>query len=354
MNRFAWLQFRTQTTIAFGALLVGAILLALTGPHLAHLYWTNVTTCASHGDCDVATSSFLRNDLQLQAWLSILVMAVPGILGIFWGAPLVARELEAGTFRLAWTQSVSRGRWLGAKLALGAAASMAVAGLFSLMVTWWSSPFDRISANLFDASVFSQRGVVPIGYAAFAFMVGVTAGVMIRRTLPAMAATLVAFLAVRLAFTQWIRPNLAAPAHRIVALDAGSMGFGSSNGGPMKLFPEPPNVANAWVYSTHIVDANGHPLSQTALHAACPTLDQLVEPPPPVASGKSVQAVGPAGVKDALHQCVTKLSATYHQVVTYQPAGRYWMFQWYELAIYLATALALAGLCYWWVRRRLS
>ncbi len=67
-----------------------------------------------------------------------------------------------------------------------------------------------------------------------------------------------------------------------------------------------------------------------------------------------MRAVAPDGVKDALHQCVTKLSVTYHQVVTYQPASRYWLFQSYELAIYLTAALALAGLCFWWVRRRLS
>ena len=132
------------------------------------------------------------------------------------------------------------------------------------------------------------------------------------------------------------------------------MGFGTSNGGPFTLFPQPPDLPNVWIYSTHIVDGSGHPLSQSALTAACPNLNQFTGPPPPAASGHSVRAVAPSEVRDSLHQCVIKLSATYHEVVTYQPAGRYWLFQWYELAIFLAAAVALGGLCFWWVRRRLS
>jgi hypothetical protein len=354
MTRFAWLQFRTQGIVAFTALLIGAIVLALTGPHLAHLYWTNVATCSSRGDCDVAINAFVHNDQGLQNWLSILVIAVPALLGVFWGAPLVARELETGTYRLAWTQSVSRSRWLGVKLALGGAASMVLAGLLTLMVTWWSSPFDKISANLFDGTVFSQRGIVPAGYALFAFALGVTAGVLIRRTLPAMAATLVAFFVVRIAVTQWIRPNFAAPLRRVVELGATGMGFGSSNGGPMTLSPEAPNLPNAWIYSTHVVDASGRPLSSSALARACPDIVRAFGPPPAPPSGGSSRTVAPSDAKDALRQCVTTLSSTYHSVVTYQPAGRYWMFQWYEMAIFLAMSLALAGLCFWWVRRRLS
>ena len=293
---------------------------------------------------------------MLQGWLDILVAAVPAVLGIFWGAPLVARELEAGHVPPG-VDPERHPRPVADRQARASAPSriMAVAGLLSLMVTWWSSPFDKVNANRFDASVFDQRGVVAVGYAAFAFVLGVTAGVLIRRTLPAMAVTLVTFIAVRLAFTEWIRPDFAAPAHRIVALDPTRMGFGSSNGGPMTLFPEPPNLPNAWIYSTHIVDGSGHALSPSALQRSLPDPWPVLRPS--ATRGVRAQRVvpwRPTQVQDALHQCVTKLSATYHEVVTYQPAGRYWTFQWYELAIYLAAALALAGLCLWWVRRRLS
>ncbi len=84
-----------------------------------------------------------------------VLYVVPALIGIFWGAPLVARELETGTFRLAWNQSVTRTRWLAVKLGLIGLASMAAAGLFSLMVTWWSSPIDQ--ANGLDASRNGSR-----------------------------------------------------------------------------------------------------------------------------------------------------------------------------------------------------
>ena len=132
---------------------------------------------------------------------------MPALIGVFWGAPLVARELETGTYRLAWNQSVTRTRWLAVKLGLIGLAAMAAAGLLSLMVTWWSSPIDQALAargpqraqrrNRFAPLLFGARGIVPIGYAAFAFALGVTVGVLIRRTLPAMATTLAVFVAVR-------------------------------------------------------------------------------------------------------------------------------------------------------------
>ncbi len=187
MIRFAWLQFRNQALVVFGGLAVLAIILAITGPHLVHLFDTSVATCAAHGDCSATDTAFLHNDRTLQILLDGLVVAVPGIIGVFWGAPLVARELESGTFRLAWTQSVTRTRWLALKLGIVVLASMAAAGLMSLMATWWSSPVDRVTMSLYTS--FDQRDLVPIGYAAFAFAFGVLAGVLVRRTVPAMAAT---------------------------------------------------------------------------------------------------------------------------------------------------------------------
>ena len=74
-------------------------------------------------------AGFLSHDKFLRDLLGPLMLAVPALLGIFWGAPLVARELETGTYRLAWTQSVTRTRWLAVKVALVGLASVAVAGL---------------------------------------------------------------------------------------------------------------------------------------------------------------------------------------------------------------------------------
>jgi hypothetical protein len=140
--------------------------------------------------------------------MDTLVTAVPGLIGIFCGAPLMAREFETGTFRLAWTQGISRTRWLAVKLGVVGALSIIVAGLLSLIVTWWSGPFDQANQIRITPSVFHESGVVPVGYAAFAFALGATAGLLIRRTPPAMAVTVVIFAAVQFAVPLWVRPHL--------------------------------------------------------------------------------------------------------------------------------------------------
>ena len=43
-----------------------------------------------------------------------------------------------------------------------------------------------------------------------------------------------------------------------------------------------------------------------------------------------------------------------HVQVVYQPADRYWTFQWIETGIFVGLALVLLGFCFWWVRRSLS
>ncbi len=321
MIRFASLQFRIQAALAFGALAAMAVMLGWTGPHLVHLYDTTVATCGAHGNCASATASFLSTDRLLQD-LGNVVIVVPALIGIFWGAPLVARELETGTQRLVWTQSVTRTRWIAVKLSLVGLASMVVAGLFSLMMTWWSSPIDRVNMSLFP--VFAERGIVPIGYAAFAFALGVTAGVVIRRTLPAMATALAGFVVARVGVTYAVRPNLQAPVHLTSALHLTSgMEYSQSNGGPLTLTGGHPG---AWVFSDRIVDQAGHAVGGNFL-----------------SQGACLQSRGAAG-------CIGKL----REVLVYQPASRYWTFQWYEMAIFLGLAVLMSGFCLWWVRRRLA
>jgi hypothetical protein len=354
MIRFVWLQSRTQTVVAIAGVAIVAIVSAFTGPHLVHLFDTNVATCGTHGNCQSADNGLLENDHLLQGTLNSVVLLVPALIGIFWGAPLVARELENGTFRLAWTQSVTRTRWLAAKLGVVGLLSMAVAGLFSLIVTWWSSPFDRVNMNRFTNAVFGERGLTPIGYAALACALGVAAGVVIRRTLPAMATTLVAFIAARLAVAFWIRPHIIAPKIQNLALTLATTGYGSSNGGPANLLPNPPSFPNAWIYSTQIVDKSGRALTPTFVTDACPRLGVIAGGPPPSGgSGRAVLGPAPAGVQSALQSCIAKVGATFHEVVAYQPASRYWAFQWYELAVCLGAAIVLAGFSIWWIRRRL-
>ncbi len=163
-------QFRLQALIAVAALAALAVLVAVLGAQLLSDYHATVTDCAAHADCLPATTALVNRFDRWNTWFGVVALVVPGLLGIFWGAPLLARELETGTFRLAWTQSISRSRWTLTKLGLLGLASMAAAGLCSLFVTWWASPLDQIGAGPF--TTFDQRGIVPVGYALFAFALG--------------------------------------------------------------------------------------------------------------------------------------------------------------------------------------
>jgi MFS family permease len=337
MIRFTCLQYRTQAAVALGALAILAIALTVTGIGVAHAYDATVAACRQRGDCAAALAAFPDTvDPEWQwALLRAVVIAVPGLIGMFWGAPLAAREFETGTFRLAWTQGITRTRWLAVKLAVVGAASMAAAGLLSLMATWWSSPIDTATMNRLSSYSFAGGGIAPVGYAAFAFTLGVTAGLLIRRTVPAMAVTLVIFAAVQLAFPGWVRPHLIPPVQASAALSTASIqqtGSGSSSGPGSPLFvqAQPDAPPGAWVLSNQILTPAGRP-----------------------ASTKPASACGSqSSTRDECTGYITSLHL--RQTTTYQPASRYWPLQWIETAIYLALALLLAGLCYLRIHPRRS
>src|ERR1700735_2802287 len=257
MIRFTWLQFRAQARVAPAPLAATALVLAVTGPHLAHLYDVSaLATCRRHGACGSLASNY--NVLYKAG--HVVLYAVPALIGMFWGAPLLTRELEAGTFRLAWTQTVTRGRWLATKLGLIGLAAMGTAGLLSLMVTWGASPIERVSMNRLIPPNFAASGIAPIGYGLFAFVLGVTAGVLIRRTVPAIAVTLVVFAAVQLVMPQLVRPHLIAPVRTTAALNAGSAGLSMTipqSGSPMTVVG-PVSKPGTWVLSNQTIGPAGH------------------------------------------------------------------------------------------------
>jgi hypothetical protein len=359
MIRFTLMQSRASLLVSAIGLGVVAVVLAITGPHLAHAYDAFESSCKVARDCATAPNPVLDSDKPLHSALPVMVAIVPALVGIFFGAPLIARELETGTFRLVWTQSVTRTRWLAARLGLVGIVAMAIAGLLTWMANWWASPLDAVNQDRFGVANFSFHGIAPIGYAAYTFALGVTAGVLLRRTVPAMAVTGAGFAAARVAVTYWVRPNLASPVHESLPLSAGSgAGFGlygSSQGttnfntyiqsdtstprvGQVVLTAPQVSVPNGWVYSTTAVDKAGHAPTSHYLFQACPVLKQLSKPQS--SSSAPLQA------------CLTRLASTFHTVLAYQPASRFWPFQWAEMGIFLAAALALCGFTYWWLRRQ--
>lgn len=352
MTRFAWLQARTQTLFAAALLAALAVLAAITGVQLSHLFHSSVAHCTS--GCGFAIDRFLSHDTALDHSLDILARAVPALLGMFWGAPLLAREMETGTFRLVWTQSTSRARWVVTKLAVGGVATVVVSGLLTLTITWWYTSRDQVGgANPFQ--VFDRRDVVPVAYALFAFAAGALVGAIVRRTVPAMAATLGVFVFVRIGVSLWVRPHLMTPVHSLLSLaNAGRtsrvhLGVGSTDGGPLQLFADGGGPPRSWTLSSSLLNSSGHRMSSadTAafLHQYCPTLALPSGPPPGVGVRKGV---GPPGAED----CLRLATRSFHVLVSYQPANRYWPFQWMEAAIFVALAIAAAAGCYWWVTRR--
>ncbi len=344
MIPFSWRQFRTQAIIGGAGLVVLGVILLVTGPNLVHVYDSALAQCrAGSGSPGGCVNPVATDDGKLQVLVLGLVLIVPVLIGMFWGAPLVARELETGTFRLAWTQSVSRLRWLLVKLGLVGLASAVLGLLLSLMVSWWFSPIDKVTANRFSPASFGMHGFVPAGYALFAFALGATMGLLFRRTLPAMAVTLAGFVAVRVVVAEWIRPHFMSPVTEAVRLGPNSgWGITLSPGGAPSISANPPELPNALVVSANIVNNAGQSPTTSYLQHACSNLPGPNGPPD-----------APGG-QQAFQQCVDTVSAHFHQVVVYQPANRFWAFQGYETLLFVALSAVLAGVCVWWVRHRLS
>jgi hypothetical protein len=340
-----WRQFRAQAATAIAALAAFAILLVATGPHLASLY-TSTGVAGCRRDCDHAAGTFLGLLSGLYTVVFVLgvaaVVLAPAVIGIFWGAPLIAREFETGTFRLAWTQTITRARWLVSKLALPGLAAMAATEGLSLMYGWWAAPIGqaaRVTGNSsfplgmgpFSLLAFDAHGIAPVGYAAFAFVLGVTTGILIRRAIPAMAVTLAVFAAVQVVMPLGIRPHLFPPDRTTIALGSNWAGQTSIDLRHFAFSVDyTPSLPGAWILSSGAVSAAGKPVS--AIPAAC------------------VQ--GAANGSSDFPSCLT--SHGIRIAVTYQPTSRYWAIQWTETASYLALALALAGFCFWRIGRRLS
>jgi hypothetical protein len=350
---FSWRQFRPQALVGAAGLVIVAVVLALTGPHLVHLYDTELAACrATGGHGPSCTYHVTSTFAGLQIALNTLVLLVPALLGMFWGAPLIAREIETGTFRLAWTQSVTRVRWLVVKLGLVGLSSVVVAGGLSLMSTWWFGPLDKVNQNRFSPASFGLHGFVPAGYALFAFALAAALGLLVRRTLPAMVLTLVGFIAVRVAVAEWIRPHFMNPVTASIPLNQAGVGFeAAAPGSPLSLVINAPNLPNALVTSTTVADAAGPANTDAFIKTACPNLGQ------PAGSGSSsgrhaVESASAQG-QHAFNQCIDRLSAHYHVLVTYQPANRFWTFQTMETALFVVLAALLAGGCAWWIRHRI-
>ncbi|GLY66202.1 ABC transporter permease subunit [Amycolatopsis taiwanensis] len=323
MTWLTWRQFRVSALTVFAGLVAVGVLLGITGPQLV-------------GRTDFSDSDFLY------VGTSLLMYLLPAIVGVFWGVPLVTRELESGTHSLVWNQTITRKRWLATKLGAGVLGAMIAAGLLSLAVTWWASPIDALANQSTDRSmlnwmspvVFAARGIVPIGYAAFAFVLGVAVGIVLRRTVAAMAVTLVLFAAVQLAVPLLVRPHILPAVNETVAITAPNItGIRGDAQGLESISVRKP--AGAWELANETVDPAGNTVSRL------PDFVQGCMPRPGQGAPSQVPDI------DSIEKCVEQLGERgYQQHLAYQPGFRFWPLQWTELGFFVALSALLTWFCF--------
>jgi hypothetical protein len=321
MTWLTWRQLRIPAASVFAGLVAVGVVLVITGPGL------------------VGRTSFSDEDFLFGATVLVLYL-LPVVIGAFWGVPLVTRELENGTHNLVWNQSVTRESWLASKLGVGALAAVLAAGLLSLGVNWWASPIDALASQDPQAAlmtrmaplVFGARGVVPIGYAAFAFVLGVAIGILLRRTVTAMAVTLVAFVAVMVAVPLLLRPYALPAAQETVAITTGNIWqiTGTEAGVVESITVAQP--AGSWVLTNETVDPDGNVVTPL------PQIVQDCLPGPHRGSPPD---------RETVTACFTRLTdAGYRQHLSYHPASHFWPLQWLELAFFLALSALLTWFCF--------
>ncbi|WP_392895246.1 hypothetical protein [Streptomyces sp. LN699] len=161
--------------------------------------------------CGIQVRGFLSRSLYVNKmffFIALAVNALPLLLGAFVAGPLIGRELESGTYRFQWTQSVSPARWLAAKFVVPIAAVLLVLPAFVVLAAWIRRGTLDIwyPIQWYDIPVYATIGPVAVGYALFGIAVGALAGLLIGRTLPAMAAALAVIGAVMAALVM-LRPR---------------------------------------------------------------------------------------------------------------------------------------------------
>jgi ABC-type transport system involved in multi-copper enzyme maturation permease subunit len=319
-RRMAWVTWRQHrpTLISVPAVLGAvAVFLLIAGLKIHHDYAV-LTAChpASSPACQNLNSEFNSTDWTMANTVLILLNLAPALIGAFAGAPVLARELETGTYRYAWTQGFGRERWTIAKLALLAVTVTAAAGAFSQLFAWFFQPFlKQEDMTVLAATVFDTRGIAFAAWTLDAFAIGVLAGMLIRRIVPAMAVTLGVYMGLTLATWLFLRE------HYLPALVTSNP---SITTGPL-------NASSPWILSTWYTGPGGKPASQ-------PTVNQILQ--------HYHQSNGPNGPVQVL------LQHGYTQWWSYVPVNRFWPLQFVEGGWLLALSVLLIAATVWLVRHR--
>lgn len=352
MNWVVWKQHRQVFVILGVVLALYAGITVPMGLHLWHLYERALTACTRASDC-----SQLSSELFKTGWshilnpnanagefdlVGVLCLAVPFLLGMFIGVPLIAREYANKTNLLMWTQSVSRRTWLTMKLIGVLTATTVFAAGFSLLTTWWSRAGNALYADRFSPLLFDIQGFAAIGYAVLAVSIGIALGALLKRTMTAVGLTLVLMVAIQIAIGGLVRPHYMAPFTETVVTNQFALNFHDVTG-------QGRSTVGAWITSAPIVNDQGQTLDWANPPVQC--VVQRKAPSGPAAEGGNPGPTiavngGPLVSGDCLE------SEGYHYMAEYQPAYRYWDFQRLETGLYVALSLIPLSATYWLVLKR--
>jgi hypothetical protein len=327
-RRMGWVIWRQhRVALATVAALVGglSLVLFLVGLHLHHAY-TAAAACRPAGSpvCAGLVNQFNGMDAFLAN--GFVLQALPALIGAFVGAPVLARELETGTFRYVWTQGFGRARWTLAKLVGLAAVVLVAAAALSILLSWYYRPYFAAAnqSKFIDetsplaSGLFDLRGIDLAAWSLAAFSIGALLGMLIRRVVASIVATLVAYLGLAVAAATYLREHYVAPLAASVASVPGS-----------------DLVIRQWWTK-----------GGTFAFARAPiALLEHVCPPPPSGAGK-----GNFDKAGYVAQCLTRHG--YRQWISYQPATRFWSFQLIEAGWLLALSALLIAATVWLVRSR--
>jgi hypothetical protein len=288
----SWRQHRGEAAGCLAVLTALAIYAIMLGTSMRTAFGhDSLASCLARsqgGGCPTEVTAFMNefgSEVNIAFWSVALI--VPGLIGVLVGAPLIARELEYGTWRLAWSQSIPRARWLATKLALVTGGLIVLGAAMTAVITWYRAPMDRLTGHLLH-NIYDFEGLVPTAYILCAFGFAVLAGLLIRRSIPAMIAAFIPWLAIRLVVEFVFRPHFMTPLTMQLprSCQTGPCGYG------IGLVPQLTGRVGDWVLSVQ------------------------------------------------------------RGVITYQPADRFWAFQSIEAGIFVALAAAALGTAIWLLHRR--
>jgi ABC-2 family transporter protein len=303
----SWRLQRTETLVALGILALLAVFLVPTGIQMTNAYHHDgLAACLSANPgptCGFELGGFrqrFQSLIDLANWFTL----VPGLIGVLLAAPFIL-DLEHGTYRLAWTQSITRGRWLLGKLAIPVAVAALAAGALILLFTWWRAPSIHLDGRL-ETGNYDSTGTVVVGYTLFALALALALGAIWRRAAASLTVAFAGYFAARIFVDFSLRDHLVAP------LKA------TYKGAQQPSFLDNAHVIslNATVHGHQIMGGGGF----TGGH----------------------MKVGAPGISNAV----------FH--VVYQPDSHFWPLQLTETGLFIGVAAILILFAAWWTRRRTS